>query len=78
MTSEITAARLQPVVAELHEMRGNMVTKADLAGFATRADFSDLITKADLAEFEARIIRWMLGAMLAQTALIVGLVSLLK
>ena len=78
MTSEIASARLQPVVAELHEMHGNMVTKADLTGFATKADFSDLITKADLAEFEVRIIRWMLGAMLVQTALIVGLVSLLK
>ena len=33
-----------------------------------------MVTKADLAEREARLITWMFGAMLAQTAVIVGFV----
>ena len=56
MTSEIVAAGLQPVMAELRQMRESMVTKADLA------------------ERETRLIKWMFGAMLAQTAVIVGIV----
>ena len=59
MTSEIVAAGLKPVLAELRQMRETM------AGFAT---------KADLAERETRLIKWMFGAMLAQTAVIAGLV----
>ena len=76
MTSQIAAAGLQPVLAELRqmretieEMRERFATKDDLAGFAT---------KADLADREARLIKWMFGALLAQAALIVGLVSLIK
>ena len=56
-------------------------TKADLAGFATKADLAGFATKADLAnlgramaEREARLVKWMFGAMLAQTAVIVGIV----
>ncbi len=36
MTSETAAAQIQPVLAELREMRENMVTKADLASLETR------------------------------------------
>ncbi len=56
MSSEIVAAALEPVMAELRQMRETMVTKADLA------------------ERETRLIKWMFGAMLAQTAVIVGFV----
>ena len=65
MTSETAAAYVQPVLEELREMRENMVTKADLAGFAT---------KADLANLEARVVRWMFGALMAHAALTVALV----
>ena len=51
MTSETAAAQIQPVLAELREMRESTVTKADLADFATKADLADFATKADLAEF---------------------------
>jgi hypothetical protein len=94
MTSEIAAAGLQPVLVELRQMRESMATKADLAGFATKADLAGFATKADLAgfatkadltdlrremaELEARLIKWMFGALLAQAALVVGLVTLLK
>ena len=61
------------------------VSGADLA---TRADVAPLATKAELREVELRleakiettksdILRWMFGAMAAQTALIVGLVKLI-
>ena len=60
-------------------------TRADLAGFATKADLAGFATKADLqktetyllremAERETRLIKWLFGAMLAQTAVIVGFV----
>lgn len=98
MTSEIVAAGLQPLMAELREMRERMVTKADLTGFATKADLAGFATKADLtgfatkadladlrreiAERDARLVKWVFGAMLAQAALIValvvGFVSLLR
>lgn len=59
MTSETDTAGLHPVMVELRQIREAM------AGFAT---------KADLAEREVRLIRWMFGAMLPQTAVIVGFV----
>ena len=53
-----------------------------MAGFATKAELraelrqirESMVTKADLAERETRLIKWMCGAMLAQTAVIVGIV----
>ena len=81
MTSDTVAASVQPVLDELRQMREDMATKADLAGFATKADLAGFVTKADLAnlgremaEREVRLIKWMFGAMLAQTAVIVGIV----
>ena len=87
MTSETAAAQIQPVLAELREMRESTVTKADLAEFATKADLAEFVTKADLAEFgtqfatkadlsnlETRMIRWMFGALMAHAALTVTLV----
>ena len=54
MTSETVAAQIQPVLAELRQMRENMVTKADLADFVTKADLAEFATKADLAEFTTK------------------------
>ena len=67
MTSEIVAAALEPLMAELRQIRKIMATKADLG---------DL--RRELAERETRLVKWMFGAMLAQTAVIVGLVTLLR
>ena len=117
MTSEIAAAGLKPVLAELariretmagfatkkelqtelRQIRESMVTKTDLADFVTREDLkatlADFPTKADLrhelaefrtdlrrelAERETRLVKWVFGALLAQTAVIVGLVTLLR
>ena len=68
MTSETVAGSLQPVLEELRHMRETM------AGFATKEDLAGFATKADMAMLEARLLKWMLGAMLAQTAVIVGFV----
>ena len=67
MTSEIVAAALEPLMAELRQIRKIMATKADLG---------DL--RRELAERETRLVKWVFGAMLAQTAVIVGLVTLLR
>ena len=87
MTSEIATAGLKPVLAELQQIRETMAgfaTKSDLAGFVTKADL-----RRELAEFrtdlrreagerETRLVKWVFGALLAQTAVIVGLVTLMK
>ena len=104
MTSETTAAHTQPLLAELREIRENMVVKADLADFVTKADLADFVTRADLAEFEkkfatkadlaeldkkfvtkadlanleTRLIRWMFGALMAQAAIIVALMTMMR
>ena len=70
MTSETVATGLQPVLAELRQMRETM------AGFATKADLADL--RREAAERETRLIKWVFGALLAQTAVIVGFVTLLQ
>ena len=67
MTSELVAARLQPLLAEMRQMREIMATKADLARFAT---------KEDLAERDAKIMKWVFGALMAQAAFIVALIKL--
>ena len=78
MTSETVATGLQPVLAELRQMRKSMATKADLGDL--RREFTEF--RADLrreaAERETRLIKWMFGALLAQTAVIVGFVTLLR
>ena len=64
--------------AELRQMREDMATKADLADL--RSEFREFRTdlRGEAAERETRLVKWMFGAMLAQTAVIVALVTLLK
>ena len=63
MTSEIAGDRVQPVLAEIRQVREqireNMVTKADLAATGTR------------------IVKWMFGALMAQGAFIIAVIKLL-
>ncbi len=42
------------------------------------ASRKELATKADLAEARHEILKWMVTAMLAQTALLVGIIAFLK
>ena len=54
-------------------------TKADVAVMATKAELREveLRLEAKVEATKADILRWMFGAMAAQTALIVGLVKLI-
>ena len=47
------------------------------ADLITRADLAPLATKADLAEQKADLLRWMVGLLLGQAALVAALVRLL-
>ena len=49
------------------------------SNLATKADIEDLrlSTKADIAAVKADLLKWMIGAMIAQGGLIVALVELL-
>ena len=91
MTSEIAATGLQPVLAELRQIRESIAgfaTKAELheelrqmrESMATRVDLEKLETnlRREMAERDVRLIKWVFGALLAQAALVVGLVTLLK
>ena len=73
MAAFATKTELQ---TELRQIRESMATKADLADFVTREDLGDL--RRELAERETRLVKWVFGALLAQTAVIVGFVTLLR
>ena len=90
MTSEIAAAGLQPVLAELRQIRESLAgfaTKSELQAevrqmresMATKVDLEKLETnlRREMAERDVRLIKWVFGALLAQAALVVGLVTLL-
>lgn len=81
MTSEIPPAGLQPVLAELRQMRETMATKADLDASITNLHEIENNRRLERAEFELQFIQ-MCCSMLLKTALIivliVGLVNLLK
>ncbi len=54
-------------------MNSNLATKADIA--APKVDIADL--KADFATLKTDLLKWMIGAMVVQTGVIVALVKLL-
>ena len=70
--SGFTDTQAEAVTAAVQE--AGMV---DLAHLATREDLQPFATKTDLAETKAEILKWMFGAMAAQTGLIVALVKLI-
>ena len=80
-------ATREELQAELRRMRASMAgfaTKEELQTelrriretMATKVDLGDL--RRELAERETRLVKWVFGALLAQTAVIVGLVTLLR
>ena len=61
------------------EAKGFSRTQAEgITEVLKELDTSGLVTKADLAALEARFYKFMFTAMATQTALIVGLIELLK
>lgn len=63
MTSEIAGDRVQPVLAEIRQVREQIR--------------ENMVTKADLAATETRIVKWMFGALMAQGAFIIAVIKLL-
>ena len=63
MTSEIAGDRMQPVLAEIRQIREQIR--------------ENMVTKADLAATETRIVKWMFGALMAQGAFIIAVIKLL-
>lgn len=54
------------------------ITQANAQALQNFAVTQDLVTKKDLAETKHEILRWMVTAMLAQTALLVGIIAFLR
>ena len=75
--------RQAEVLAEeqVNLLESNLATKADIEDLrlSTKADIENLrlSTKADIAAVKADLLKWMIGAMIAQGGLIVALVELL-
>ena len=70
MTSEIADGRLRRVLTELRQLRENMVTTADL-------DKTEGRLQREIADRDARLLKWMFGALMAQAALIIAIIELL-
>ena len=68
--ADLSATRAD-LKAEIAAIRENMATKADLT--ATKAEI-----KAELATAEVRILRWLVAGFLAQTVLLVAIMSFLR
>lgn len=75
--------RQAEVLAEeqVNLLESNLATKADIEDLrlSTKADIENLrlSTKADIVAVKADLLKWMIGAMIAQGGLIVALVELL-
>ncbi|MDR0239100.1 MAG: hypothetical protein LBI88_02575 [Deltaproteobacteria bacterium] len=78
---EEAAAALAHVFERADESwRRELATKADIV--AVKADIQNLrenmATKVELAATEVRILRWMVGGFITQTALLVAILSFLR
>ena len=80
-TAQMSQVQAEGVADALAEaMSGaELATKSDLTTLETgiKAELSHLASKTDLAENKTEILRWMFAAVVAQTALIVGLIRML-
>ena len=74
---------------QVHLLNSNLATQADVAAIQrdidalrqeTKADIEVLRqeTKASLAEVKSDLIKWLVGALIAQGGLVVGLLKLLQ
>ena len=71
-----TKADLAEVQREIEVLRQE--TKADIAGVQREIEVLRQETKAGLAEVKADLIKWMMGALIAQGGVIVALLRLLQ
>ena len=78
---EEAAAVIAHVFERVDEkQRQELATKADLQGLRGELleRMAHMATKAELAATENRILRWMVGGFLAQTALLVAVMAFLR
>ena len=71
--------RQAEVLAEeqVNLLESNLATKADIVAVSADIEALRLATKADIAAVKTDLLKWMIGAMIAQGGLIVALVELL-
>ena len=70
-----TKADIAEIKADVEALR--LETKADIAEIKAGMEALRQETKADIATVKADLLKWMLGAMIAQGGLVVALVKLL-
>lgn len=58
--------------------QADAMAKANSEAFSAMVDTQQLATKQDLLELKHEILKWMVTAMIAQTALLVGIIAFLK
>lgn len=58
--------------------QADAMAKANSTAFNAMVNTQQLATKQDLAELKHEILKWMVTAMIAQTALLVGIIAFLK
>jgi len=62
---------------QVHLLNSNLATQADIAGVQREIEALRQETKASIAEVKADLIKWMVGALIAQGGVIVALLKLL-
>lgn len=58
--------------------QADAMAKANALAFNDMVNTQQLATKQDLAELKHEILKWMVTAMIAQTALLVGIIAFLR
>ena len=69
-----TKADIAEVKADIEKLR--LATQADIAEVKADVEKLRLSTQADIANAETRLTRWIVGAMIAQISVVVGLIKL--
>ena len=72
--ADIEALRLA-TKADIEALR--LATKADIEGTKADIEALRLATKADIANLKADLLKWMIGALIAQSGVVVTLISLI-
>ncbi len=73
--SGFTEAQAEALAREqVHLLDANLATKSDLAAVRAGLEISIEMVKAEVHSVKADILKWMITAMMAQTALVVTLI----
>ena len=72
----MTTASNEERLARLESGQEHLATKADIARLESRQD--GLATKEDLAQLETRLIKWIVGAVIAAGGIATALATLIE